>query len=38
VRWGVTLQLIAAWVLTFPICGVIAWVVAKLVQVVTSGK
>jgi PiT family inorganic phosphate transporter len=32
VRWGVTLQLVAAWVLTFPVCGAIAWLVAKLVQ------
>jgi PiT family inorganic phosphate transporter len=32
VRWGVTLHIVTAWVLTFPVCGFIAWAVAKLVQ------
>jgi PiT family inorganic phosphate transporter len=32
VRWGVTLHIIAAWVLTFPVCGAIAWAVTKLAQ------
>jgi inorganic phosphate transporter, PiT family len=32
VRWGVTLHMVAAWVLTFPVCGFVAWAVAKLVQ------
>jgi hypothetical protein len=32
VRWGVTLQLVAAWVLTFPVCCAIASLVAKLAQ------
>jgi PiT family inorganic phosphate transporter len=32
VRWGVTRDLVTAWVLTFPVCGLIAWVVAKLAQ------
>jgi len=29
VRWGVTRDIVTAWVLTFPVCGLIAWVVAK---------
>jgi PiT family inorganic phosphate transporter len=30
VRWGVTRDIVIAWVLTFPVCGLIAWTVAKL--------
>ena len=30
VRWGVTLEIVAAWILTFPICGAIGWLAAKL--------
>lgn len=30
VRWGVSRDIITAWVLTFPVCGLIAWGVAKL--------
>jgi len=29
VRWGVTMEIVAAWVLTFPVCGLIAWLVTK---------
>jgi PiT family inorganic phosphate transporter len=32
VRWGVTANLVVAWVLTFPICAVIAWAVVKLAR------
>jgi PiT family inorganic phosphate transporter len=32
VRWGVTGQIVTAWILTFPVCGLIAYVVTKLVQ------
>ena len=32
VRWGVTKQLVVAWVLTFPICAAISWGVVKLVR------
>jgi PiT family inorganic phosphate transporter len=35
VRWGVSRNIIVAWVLTFPVCGAIAWAVAKLVLVGT---
>jgi inorganic phosphate transporter, PiT family len=29
VRWGVGANIVAAWILTFPVCGFIAWAVAK---------
>lgn len=29
VRWGVGANIVAAWILTFPVCGLIAWLVAK---------
>jgi PiT family inorganic phosphate transporter len=32
VRWGVAGSIVLAWILTFPICGVIAYVTAKLVR------
>lgn len=32
VRWGVTAQLVTAWILTFPICAVISWVVVKVAR------
>lgn len=30
VRWGVTLEIVTAWILTFPICGAIGWLAAKI--------
>jgi PiT family inorganic phosphate transporter len=30
VRWGVTLEIVTAWILTFPICGAIGWLATKL--------
>ncbi|MDP3702990.1 MAG: inorganic phosphate transporter, partial [Candidatus Omnitrophota bacterium] len=30
VRWGVSRNIVIAWVLTFPVCGLIAFLVAKL--------
>ena len=33
VRWGVTIHLVMAWVLTFPVCALISFVVVKLVRV-----
>jgi PiT family inorganic phosphate transporter len=30
VRWGVGRQIVTAWILTFPVCGLIAWVVALI--------
>lgn len=32
VRWGVTLEIVTAWVLTFPICAAISWTVVKLTR------
>ena len=32
VHWGVTKQLVAAWLLTFPICAAISWCVVKLLR------
>jgi PiT family inorganic phosphate transporter len=32
VRWGVSRDIITAWILTFPVCGLLAWSVAKLVK------
>ncbi|HSE92490.1 MAG TPA: inorganic phosphate transporter [Methylomirabilota bacterium] len=30
VRWGVGGEIVTAWILTFPVCGLISWAVAKL--------
>jgi PiT family inorganic phosphate transporter len=30
VRWGVSRNIVTAWLLTFPVCGVIAWAVTRL--------
>jgi PiT family inorganic phosphate transporter len=35
VRWGLSRDIITAWVLTFPVCGTIAWLVAKLTLLLT---
>jgi len=32
VRWGVTRELVLAWVLTFPICAAISWTVVKVMR------
>ncbi|NWF90863.1 MAG: inorganic phosphate transporter [Ignavibacteriaceae bacterium] len=32
VRWGVVRELVLAWVLTFPVCGFISWIVANIFQ------
>src|SRR5687768_4808065 len=32
VRWGVVREVVTAWVLTFPVCGVIGWAVSFLVH------
>ncbi|MEK7777227.1 MAG: inorganic phosphate transporter [Chloroflexota bacterium] len=34
VRWGVGRQVVTAWILTFPVCGAIAWVTAKILDMV----
>jgi PiT family inorganic phosphate transporter len=30
VRWGVAGNIILAWVLTFPICGIIGWLLGSI--------
>ncbi|MDD1660277.1 MAG: inorganic phosphate transporter [Methanomicrobiales archaeon] len=30
VNWGVSRQIILAWILTFPICGIISWLIATI--------
>jgi inorganic phosphate transporter, PiT family len=32
VRWGVTGHIVGAWILTFPVCAAIAWLVASLLR------
>ncbi len=32
VRWGVTRRIVLAWVLTFPICGAVGWIIASLLK------
>jgi PiT family inorganic phosphate transporter len=32
VRWGVTRNIVLAWVLTFPICAALGWIVASLLK------
>jgi len=34
VRWGVTRNIVLAWVLTFPVCAVLGWVIASLLKIV----
>jgi len=29
VRWGVGRQIVIAWILTFPVCGLLAWAIAR---------
>jgi len=33
VRWGVTRSIVLAWILTFPICGALGWIIASLLKV-----
>ena len=32
VRWGVGREIVTAWILTFPVCGALAWVAAKALR------
>ena len=32
VRWGVTAELVTAWILTFPVCAAISWAVVKAMR------
>jgi len=33
VRWGVTRNIALAWILTFPICGVLGWLIASFLKI-----
>jgi len=33
VRWGVTSELVMAWILTFPICGLVSYIVVKVIRI-----
>ena len=33
VRWGVTRNIVLAWILTFPICGALGWAIASLLKI-----
>jgi PiT family inorganic phosphate transporter len=35
VRWGVTFEIVTAWILTFPVCGIIGWLAGKLLLMLT---
>ena len=32
VRWGIVAEIVTAWILTFPVCALIGWLVATLLQ------
>jgi len=32
VKWGVGKEIVTAWILTFPVCGAIAWVIAQIAK------
>ena len=36
VRWGVTFEIVTAWILTFPVCGLIGWGATKLLLMLTA--
>lgn len=36
VRWGVARSIVAAWVLTWPLCGILGWILAKLLSLIPS--
>lgn len=33
VRWGIARDIVLAWILTFPICGILGWILASIVKV-----
>jgi inorganic phosphate transporter, PiT family len=36
VRWGVTFEIVTAWILTFPVCGLIGWGAAKILLLLST--
>ena len=35
VRWGIAGNIVLAWIMTFPICGILGWVVVRLIMLVS---
>ena len=33
VRWGIARSIVLVWILTFPICGILGWLIASLLQI-----
>ncbi len=33
VRWGIARSIVLAWILTFPICGILGWIIALLLKI-----
>ena len=33
VRWGIARSIVLTWILTFPICGILGWLIASLLQI-----
>jgi len=33
VRWGIARNIVLAWLLTFPICGILGWIIASLLKI-----
>ena len=33
VRWGIARNIVLAWILTFPACGILGWLIASLVKI-----
>ncbi len=36
VRWGVTRNIVTAWILTFPVCGALSWAVCKVIRWISA--
>ena len=34
VRWGIAGNIVLAWILTFPACGILGWLIASLLKIV----
>lgn len=35
VRWGIAGNILVAWLLTFPVCGALGWLLASLLKVIS---
>lgn len=33
VRWGIARNIVLAWILTFPVCGILGWLIASLLKI-----